>query len=73
MFTNKNNKNNKNKYYKNFRMERTIIDMIDECIANNDYKKAFFVIIMLIGKLEENDKNDVFVYYKHKFLSNNLI
>lgn len=57
-------------------MEREIfyiIEIIDKSIKNNDFKKAFFLLILLLGKLDENDKNDVLVYYKHMFLSKNIL
>jgi hypothetical protein len=39
---------------------------IDAYICNNDYQKAFSLFILVLGKLDDNDKNVFIEYYSKK-------
>uniref|UniRef100_A0A6C0DD27 Uncharacterized protein n=1 Tax=viral metagenome TaxID=1070528 RepID=A0A6C0DD27_9ZZZZ len=40
------------------------INCIDNYILNKDFENAFILFILLIGKLEDEDKKSVIIYYK---------
>jgi hypothetical protein len=39
---------------------------IDAYMRNNDYQKAFSLFILVLGKLDDNDKNVFIEYYSKK-------
>jgi len=41
-----------------------IINTINESISKHDYEKAFFLLIMTVGKLDEEERVELFIYYK---------
>ena len=40
------------------------INCIDNYILHKDFESAFILFILLIGKLEDEDKKSVIIYYK---------
>ena len=46
-----------------------IINIINESISKNDYEKAFLILIMTVGKVDEEERVELFIYYK-KYLMN---
>jgi DNA-directed RNA polymerase len=36
---------------------------IDFCIYNNDYKRAFGLLVMVLERLDEDQKKDIIEYY----------
>ena len=46
-----------------------IINIINESISKHDYEKAFFILIMTVGKLDEEERAEVFIYYKKYFMN----
>jgi hypothetical protein len=47
-----------------------IINTINESISKHDYEKAFFILIMSVGKLDEEERVEVFIYYKKHLMNN---
>jgi hypothetical protein len=45
---------------------------IDNHIRNNDYKKAFLLLILVLERLNDNEKIEFIDYYSEK-LSNSII
>jgi len=41
---------------------------IDDMILNNDYQSAFQYLIMVLGRLDDNNKKNVIDYYSNKLL-----
>jgi len=41
---------------------------INNYIINNDYKKAFGLLILVIERLDENEKNEFINYYSKKIV-----
>jgi hypothetical protein len=42
------------------------ISMSKQNINNNDYKKAFGLLILVLERLDENEKNEFINYYSKK-------
>lgn len=40
---------------------------IDSYIQKQNYKKAFFLLVLLLERLNEDEKNEIIDYYMHKF------
>ena len=45
-----------------------IKNTINESISNNDYEKAFFMLVMSAGKLDDDERIDILIYYKRYLL-----
>jgi hypothetical protein len=45
-----------------------IKNTINESISKNDYEKAFIMLVMSVGKLDEEERIDIFIYYKRYLL-----
>lgn len=45
-----------------------IKNTINESISNNDYEKAFFILVMSVGKLDDDERIDILIYYKRYLL-----
>ena len=45
-----------------------IKNTINESISNNDYEKAFFMLVMNMGKLDDDERIDILIYYKRYLL-----
>ena len=39
---------------------------IDELISKNDYKKAFFLLVLVLERLDDDDKAELIDYYSRK-------
>jgi hypothetical protein len=44
------------------------INCIDNYILHKDFESAFILFILLIGKLEDEDKKSLIIYYKNLIL-----
>ena len=45
-----------------------IKNTINESISKNDYEKAFIMLVMSVGKLDEEERIDILIYYKRYLL-----
>ena len=41
---------------------------IHECISQNNYEKAFVILVMCIGRLDNFDRDTLFIHCKHILL-----
>jgi len=42
-------------------------ETIDSCIRKNDYKQTFSLLIMVLGRLDNDEKVEMIDYYNNKF------
>jgi hypothetical protein len=42
---------------------------IDSFMRNNEYRKAFGLLIAVLKRLDENEKNEFINYYSNKYFS----
>ena len=42
---------------------------IDNYIANNEYKKAFYLLILVLERLDNNEKIEFIDYYSKKLMT----
>jgi hypothetical protein len=46
-----------------------IIDRIDNYILNKDFESAFILMLFLLSRCEDTDKEFIILYYKRMFIN----